>query len=116
MSIFLSTVVPSVAPTVVGVRRTTATTATLTWSHLSLVQSRGFLTAYKVTYNNTQRSNCPQVDPEVSTTLSVDQDETQLVITDLDPRLEYCVMIAAITVAGTSEYSSTVKIPCKCAP
>ena len=116
MSIFLSTAVPSVAPMVVGVRRTTATTATLTWSHLSLVQSRGFLTAYKVTYNNTQRSNCPQVNPEVSTTLSVDQDETQLVITDLDPRLEYCVRIAATTVAGTSEYSSAVKIPCKCAP
>ena len=109
-------VVPRVAPMVAGVRRTTATTATLTWSQLSLVQSRGFLTAYKVTYKNTQRRrNCPQVDPEVSTTLSVGQDETQLVISDLDPKLEYCVGIAATTVAGTSEYSATVKVPCKSA-
>ena len=96
-------------------RRTTATTATLTWSQLSLVQSRGFLTAYKVTYKNTQRSSCLQVDPETSTTLSVDQDETQLVISDLDPRLEYCVGIAATTVGGTSDYSATVKVPCKSA-
>ena len=112
---FLSIVVPSLAPMVVGVRRTTATTATLTWSQLSLVQSRGFLTAYKVTYKNTQRRSCPQVDPETSTTLSAHQNETQLVISDLDPRLEYCVGIAATTVVGTSEYSSTVKIPCKSA-
>ena len=111
----LSTVVPSVAPMVVGVRRTTATTATLNWSRLSLVQSRGFLTAYKVTYKNTQRRSCPQVDPETSTTLSVDQDETQLIISDLDPRLEYCVGIAASTVAGTSDYSDTLKVSCKSA-
>ena len=32
---------------------------------------------------------------------SVDQNETQLVISDLDPRLEYCVRIAATTVAWT---------------
>ena len=108
-------VVPSVAPMVVRVRRTAATTATLNWSRLSLVESRGFLTTYKVTYKNTRRRSCPQVDPETSTTLSVDQDETQLIISDLDPRLEYCVGIAASTVAGTSDYSSTLKVPCKCA-
>ena len=100
---------------VVRVRRTTATTATLTWSRLSLVESRGFLTAYKVTYKSTQIRSCPQVDPETSTTLSVDQNETQLVISDLDPRLEYCVGIAASTVAGTSDYSATMKVPCKSA-
>ena len=116
MSIFfLSIVVPSVAPMVIGVRRTTATTATLNWSSISLVESRGFLTAYKVTYKSTQRGSCPQVDPETSTTLSVDQNETQLVISDLDPRLEYCVGIAASTVAGTSDYSATLEVPCKCA-
>ena len=32
---------------------------------------------------------------------SAHQDETQLVISDLDPRLEYCVRIAATTVAWT---------------
>ena len=100
---------------VVEVRRTTATTATLTWSQLSLVESRGFLTAYKVTYKNTQTRSCPQVDPETSTTFSEDQNETQLVITDLDPRLEYCVGIAATTVVGTSEYSAALKVPCKSA-
>ena len=114
LSLYLSTVVPSVAPMFVRVRRTTATTANLTWSQLSLVESRGFLTAYKVTYRNTQRS-CPQIDPEMGTTLSVDQDETQLVISDLDPRLEYCVGIAASTVAGMSDYSAAVKVPCKSA-
>ena len=115
MILLIYCIVPSVAPMVVGVRRTTATTATLTWSQLSLVQSRGFLTAYKVTYKNTQRRSCPQVDPETSTTLSVGQDETQLVISDLDPSLEYCVGIAATTVAGMSDYSATVKVPCKSA-
>ena len=37
---------------------------------------------------------------------SAHQNETQLVISDLDLRLEYCVRIAATTVVGMSEYSS----------
>ena len=112
-SVYLA--VPSVAPTVATVRRDSATTVVLTWDPLSLVESRGFLTDYKVAYMSTLRSSCPQIDLETaSTTLSVDKENTQTVISNLDPGLEYCVAIAASTVAGTSDFSDTQKVPCKC--
>ena len=107
--------VPSIAPTVASVKRVSATTVILTWEALSLVESQGFLTDYKVAYINTQRSGCPQIDRETtSTTLSVDKESTQIVIKNLDPGLEYCVAIAASTVAGTSGFSDTQKVLCKC--
>jgi len=106
---------PSVAPTVARVKRVSATTVILMWGPLSLVESRGFLTDYTVAYINTQRSSCPQIDLQtMTTTLSVDKESTQIMINNLDPRLEYCVAIAASTVAGTSGFSDTQKVPCKC--
>ena len=39
--------------------------------------------------------------------------QLQLVINNLDPRVEYCVAIAASTVAGTSDFSNAQKVPCK---
>ena len=106
---------PSVAPTVARVKRVSATTVILMWGPLSLVESRGFLTDYKVAYINTQSSSCPQIDLQtMSTTLSVDKESTQIMINNLDPGLEYCVAMAASTVAGTSGFSDTQKVPCKC--
>ena len=98
-------------------RRVSATTVVLTWDPLSLVESRGFLTDYKVAYLDTLRSSCPHIDHDLetmSTTLSVDKENSQTVISNLDPGLEYCVAIAASTVAGTSDFSDTQKVPCKC--
>ena len=85
------------------------------WDPLSLVESQGFLTDYKLAYMDALRSSCPQIDlGTTNTTLSVDKGNTQTVISNLDPGLEYCVAIAASTVAGTSGFSDTQKVPCKC--
>ena len=115
MTSHLYLAVPSVAPTVATLKRISATTVIMMWGPLSLVESQGFLTDYKVGYVNTQRSSCPQIDLEMSTTLSVDKESTQIVINNLNPGLEYCMAIAASTVAGTSGFSDTQKVPCKCA-
>ena len=115
MTSHLYLAVPSVAPTVATLKRISATTVIMMWGPLSLVESQGFLTDYKVGYVNTQRSSCPQIDLEMSTTLSVDKESTQIVINNLNPGLEYCMAITASTVAGTSGFSDTQKVPCKCA-
>ena len=106
---------PSVAPTVAALKRISGTTVILAWDPLSLAEAQGFLTDYKMAYMNTTRSSCPQIELEtMSTTLSVDKESTQIVINNLVPGLEYCVAIAASTVAGTSGFSDTQKVPCKC--
>lgn len=88
--------VPSVAPRVTSMKRVNATAVIVTWEPLLLVESRGFLTGYKVAYMSTQRSSCSQFSDETTiTTLSVDKESTQMTISSLDPSLEYCVAIAA---------------------
>lgn len=77
-------------------KRVNATSVILTWEPLLLVESRGFLTGYKVAYMNTQTSSCSQFSDETTiTTLSVDKERTQMTISSLDPSMGYCVAIAA---------------------
>ena len=102
-------------PVISSANRISATDIQIAWTQLTLEESRGFPTIYLVAYIPTERAMCPEVDPETTTVLTTSSQNSQLVISDLDPRLEYCVGIAASTVAGTSDYSATVKVPCKCA-
>ena len=68
---------------------------------------------YLVAYSATERDLCLEVDPETYTILNTSFENSQLVISDLDPRLEYCISIAASTVAGTGDFSNTQKVSCK---
>ena len=87
-------------PAIVSTNRTIATDIQVTWTQLTLEESRGFPTVYSVAYSPTERATCPQVDLETNTILTTSSENSLLVISDLDPRLEYCVGIAANTVAG----------------
>jgi len=66
-----------------------------------------------VAYSGTERATCPEVDPTTNTIIVTHSGNSQLVINNLDPRVEYCVAIAASTVAGTSDFSDAQKVPCK---
>lgn len=110
-SIYLT--VPDV-PAIVSANRISATDIKVIWTQLTLEESRGFLTSYSVAYSPSESTTCPKVDPETNTILNTSSENSQLVIGDSDPRLEYCVGIAASTMAGTSNYSDTVKVQCKC--
>ena len=79
-----------------------------------LEESRGFPTVYSVAYSPTERAKCPEVDQDTNTILTTSSENSQLVISDLDPRLQYCVGIAASTMAGSGDFSNTEKVLCKC--
>ena len=105
--------VPDV-PVSTSINRISATDIQVTWTHLTLEESRGFLTVYSVAYIPTERDKCPKVDLDTNTILTTSSEDSQLVISDLDPRLEYCIGIAASTVAGSGDFSNTEKVLCKC--
>ena len=102
------------APEIVSADRISATDIQVIWTQLTFEESRGFLTSYSVAYSPSETTTCPEVDLETNTILTTSSEYSQLVISDLDPRLEYCVGIAASTVAGTGNYSATLKVQCKC--
>ena len=100
-------------PAITSTNRISATDIQVTWTQLTLEESRGFPTLYSVAYSPCESTTCPEVDPEIYTILTTSSENSQLVISNLDPRLKYCVGIAASTMAGTGNYSATVKVQCK---
>ena len=104
--------VPDV-PAITSINRISATNIKVTWTTLTLEESRGFLTVYSVAYHPSERAKCPEVNPETNTIVTTSWEYSQLVISDLDPRLQYCIGIAASTVAGTGDFSNTEKVLCK---
>ena len=105
--------VPDV-PTIVNINRVSATEIWLNWNQLTLEESRGFPLSYTVPYSGTERTTCPEVAPENTIIVTHSgNSQLQLVINNLNPRVEYCVAIAASTVAGTSDFSDAQKVTCK---
>ena len=91
--------------------RTEATKASIEWEELSQEQLRGVLVSYEVGYGSVKSTQCPPVsDFYQNDTLSVEQE--RFTATDLDPRLQYCVWVAAKTSAGVGPFSHTL-IPCR---
>ena len=102
----------SVVPGIANISRLSAANIRVIWNRLTLEESRGFLLSYTVAFIDTKRATCPEVDTETNM-MRTSSGNSQLVISNLDPRLEYCVAIAASTVAGISEFSEGQKVPCK---
>jgi len=89
-----------------------AMTAYMSWKALTLEELRGFLHTYKVIYYETTQTICSNIESEFSDTLPVETNSTSVIIRDLDPVVEYCVGVAASTVAGVGNYSQGL-LPCK---
>ena len=86
-----------------------AMTAYMSWEALTLEELRGFLHTYKVIYYETTQTICSDIESEFS---HIETNSTSVIIRDLDPMAEYCVGVAASTVAGVGNYSQK-HLPCK---
>ena len=76
--------------------RESATEVQLQWTRLSLATSRGYITEYNIKYAQSINSTC--VFTENVTHIQIQQE--QLLLTELNPKYEYCVSIAASTEMG----------------
>lgn len=109
---FLLSTVPAVAPSPRGIVRESATSIRVTFAPLLPEESRGIVTSYHVKYrpldsSRTARRNLDDVSTVINTT------ESEVVITDLDPRLQYAIALAASTAAGMGNYSEVMIAECK---
>ena len=113
-SVYLCLSVPLKGPTIVSADRTEANRAVVKWEHLDLEDLRGSLVSYELVYYDLLEEQCPtkaydwQQRPTTTTdnkTISVTGEDPCAVIANLDPRLEYCVAVAAKTGAGVGEFS-----------
>ena len=101
--------VPLVSPSILSIRRTDATSALIEWELVSLNQLRGNLTAYEIVYFELEEdcSANSNIYGKNKGNVSVEAIQPVFSLTDLlDPRLEYCIGIAARTGAGIGPYSS----------
>ena len=101
--------VPDV-PTITSINWINATSIQVTWTQLTLEESRGFITSYLVAYSTAERNSCSEVETN-NTILTTHSESSQLIINNLDPNLEYCIGIAARTMSDTSDFSNKLKVP-----
>ena len=88
-------------------RRLSATTIEMSWS---VVGSPGIITSYSVKYRAVEwiaGRNLNIMSTIVNTT------NTSIIITDLDPRHECAVSVAATTTAGLGNYSQEIIVGCE---
>ncbi len=84
--------------------RTSATVIMVSWSPLSLEDSRGDVIGYHIKYRPLDRMVYRRnLDDE---SIVINTTSIELEIRDLDPRLAYAVALAASTAAGMGRYSS----------
>ena len=81
--------------------RESATEVQLQWTRLSLATSRGYITEYNIIYAQSINSTC--LFTENVTHIQTQQE--QLILTELNPKYEYCVSIAASTEMGIGVFS-----------
>ena len=93
--------VPFLAPSWSIVHRESATEVQLQWTRLSLATSRGCITEYNIKYALSINSTCLFTE---NVTYTQTQQE-QLILTELNPKYEYCVSIAASTEMGNGIFS-----------
>ena len=108
---------PLKGPTILSADRTEANRTVVKWEHLDLKDLRGNLVSYEILYYDLLEEQCPATtyEPTGNKTISVTGEDPCAIIADLDPRLKYCVAVAAKTGAGVGEFSY-ITIPCMSTP
>ena len=95
---------PSIAPRNVETDRTSPTTISVTWTPLTLIEARGFIRYYSVSY--TPNTNGRKRQASLGTMyLNVSNTSSSATITGLEPSLTYNVQVAAATSAGVGAQS-----------
>ena len=95
------------APNIGVARRISATSIEMNWDPLSEAAS------YSVRYRLVERVARRNLDDTYTT---VETTNTNIIITDLDPRLGYAVSVAARTSVGVGNYSEEITVGCKLTP
>ena len=72
------------------------TAVRVTWEPLTLIEARGFITNYTVTLQ--PQGSTKRADGSIVTT--VPHNISDVIVTDLDPKLAYSVSVSVGTVAG----------------
>ena len=97
------------APTIVSVERTSATEITLHWTPDSQDDVIDFINHYTVKYYSLDG------DQRVGQNVYLDysENQTEVVISNLSPKLRYVMSVAASTEAGIGEYSNSTTVECE---
>ena len=103
-------VAPSTAPKDVSIDRTSPTVMVVSWTPLSYVEARGFISHYTVAYSpQTSDGGKRQVTGQ---TIDVPgMDSSTVTISNLDPETGYSVSVSGTTGGGVSEMSAPVINP-----
>ena len=72
----------------------------VTWEPLTLVEARGIILSYTVSYTPTDRAR-------QTLTVSADSEQDHVLIGDLDPSKGYTVLVWATTSAGDGDSNAT---------
>ena len=106
---------PTLGPSVTSAVRTSTTTATLSWAALGHETARGNVIGYSVRYRpmTSQDERCSALDANTWTAKPNTTSNTTFDLMGLDPKVAYCVAVAATTNAGTGPYGTPVTIASK---
>ena len=108
----LSVAVPTLAPIVISLQRTSARSARVEWDHIPHQDRNGDLVAYHLIYSKAVNRTCTVSVEDQLTTIASASDSVGY-LPYLDPLYEYCVRVAGATVHGVGVFGSFWKIPCK---
>ena len=99
---FIYTEVPQTSPKNLNVSWTSISTAVISWTRLTLVEARGFITHYTVLYYTL--SDKRELESNTMYKM-VDKNLNSTVISGLDGKTQYIVRVSASTIAGEGKYS-----------
>ena len=101
---------PSIAPMDVNIARTSPTVMVVSWTPLSYVEARGFISHYTVAYSpQTSGGRKRQaLDTMFQTVQGMESSTTR--IEGLDPDTGYFVQVSVTTGAGRNEFSPAIYI------
>ena len=112
MALFSACIIiaPSIAPMDVSIDRTSPTVMVVSWTPLSYVEARGFISHYTVAYSPLTSSGRKRQarDTMFQTVPGMDSSTTR--IESLDPDTVYFVQVSATTGGGTCESSVPVLV------
>ena len=98
---------PSIAPMDVNIARTSPTVMVVSWTPLSYVEARGFISHYTVAYSP-QTSGGRKRQAMFQTVPGMGSSTTR--IEGLDPDTVYSVQVSATTGAGRNEFSPAIYV------
>ena len=104
--------VPSLAPTITSLQRSSATSARIGWDPIPHQNRNGDLVAYHLNYSAAVNRSCVSL-PDNPFTSLVSASESVGFLSNLDPLSSYCIRMAGSTAYGIGVFGRLWKIPCE---